>query len=189
MSKIKQLLELENECSSCKKCPLRAETKQVVFGEGNFDTPIMLVGEAPGAEEDKAGRPFVGKAGQLLDRILDACHTSKSEVYITNVVKCRPPQNRTPINNEINCCLPYLKKQIEIIDPKIIVCLGNTAARALINPNFMITRDREIAKKVNGRLVIPTFHPAALLRDPQKKILAWEDFKLVFKIAGKGELD
>lgn len=169
-------------CLACKRCPLRQGARGVVFGEGNPEASIMFVGEGPGADEDKLGRPFVGAAGQLLDRILAAAGLLRQDVYIANVVKCRPPANRVPHREEIEACLPLLQGQIELIDPPIIVCLGSVASRALIRPDFAITRERGYWYELDNRLVMPTFHPAALLRDPGKKKAVWEDIQLVVKL-------
>ncbi len=173
------LAELEEGCKSCTLCSLRSGCMQVVFGDGNPRARLMLVGEGPGAEEDRQGKPFVGAAGQLLDRILAAINLSRQRVYIANIVKCRPPGNRAPSNEEIIKCLPYLKQQIELIDPLIIVTLGAVATRVLLDPGASITRIRGNWVQHNGRFWMPTFHPAALLRDPGKKKPVWEDFKQV----------
>lgn len=153
----------------------------MVFGDGNSRARLMLIGEAPGADEDRAGIPFVGRAGQLLDRILTAAEIDREKVFITNIVKCRPPGNRIPLQPEVEACLPYLKKQIELIDPQIIVCLGALATKTLINKSAAITRDRGKWHNIDGRRVIATFHPAALLRDPSRKKDVWEDFKQVMQ--------
>ena len=154
----------------------------MVFGEGNPHAAIMFVGEGPGGEEDKLGRPFVGAAGQLLNRILTAAGLAREDVYIANVVKCRPPGNRQPQREEIAACLPLLQRQIMLIDPLIIVCLGAVAAQALIRPDFAITKERGRWHELGKRLVMPTFHPAALLRDPHKKKAVWEDMQQVVKL-------
>ena len=139
----------------------------------------MLVGEAPGADEDRQGLPFVGRAGQLLNRILEAIGMSREEVYITNVIKCRPPGNRLPEAGEVKECFPYLEKQIEIIDPEIVVCLGSLSTRTLIRKDAKITRMRGQWVKQGERWYMPTFHPAALLRDVNKKKPVWEDFQKI----------
>lgn len=175
-----QLQELKNKVLSCKKCALANSRTNVVFGEGFSEAKIMCIGEGPGYDEDIQGRPFVGKSGQLLNKILAACGFSRQEhVFITNIVKCRPPNNRVPLPEEQKMCLPYLYKQIEIINPKIIILLGATALNGLIDPNLRITKVRGIWINWYGRLVMPTFHPAALLRNPKLKYDAWKDFKLV----------
>lgn len=173
------LARLAREAAGCHRCPLRDGCTQVVFGEGNPDATLMLVGEGPGAQEDLEGRPFVGRAGQLLDRMLDAIGIARSEVYIANIVKCRPPGNRAPTPAEQDACYPYLQRQIELIQPEVILCLGATAARRLIGPTFSVTRDHGVWYDRAGRRVMATFHPAALLRDPAKKRVAWEDLKKV----------
>lgn len=174
-----ELARLEIQCRECSGCPLRSGCRQVVFGEGNPRARLMLIGEGPGADEDLIGRPFVGSAGKLLDRILDAAGFQRDELYITNVVKCRPPRNRVPAPSEVERCLLQLKKQIELIDPKIIVCLGALSTRTLIDGKASITRLRGRWHSIEGRSYMPTFHPAALLRDPNKKRPVWEDFKQV----------
>jgi uracil-DNA glycosylase len=176
---VPQLEELKITCQGCSLCQLRGGANQVVFGNGGSQATLMLVGEAPGADEDKTGIPFVGRAGQLLDRILVAAEIDREKIFITNVVKCRPPGNRLPLQPEVEACLPYLKKQIELINPRIIVCLGALATKTLIDKNSAITRDRGKWHKIDGRHVIATFHPAALLRDPSRKKDVWEDFKQV----------
>jgi uracil-DNA glycosylase len=173
------LEQLKQRCLACAACELRKGCRQVVFAKGDPLARMMLVGEGPGAEEDRAGIPFVGAAGQLLDRILDAAGLKRDELYITNVVKCRPPGNRLPAANEVEQCLHYLKGQIELIKPQIIVCLGALAARTLIDRNASITRIRGRWSLIEGRRYMPTFHPAALLRDTGKKRPVWEDFQKI----------
>ncbi len=174
-----KLNDLMNTALGCSQCNLRSSCSQVVFGEGNPRARLMLVGEAPGGDEDRLGRPFVGRAGQLLDRILKAVNIEREESYITNVVKCRPSANRLPFQSEVDSCRPYLVKQIEYINPGIVVCLGALATRTLIDRKASITRIRGQWYKKDNRRVIATFHPAALLRDPGKKMPVWEDFKQV----------
>ena len=175
----RDLDELARIAAGCRRCGLRDGCRGVVFGEGDPAARLMLVGEGPGATEDELGRPFVGRAGQLLDRILAAIGFRREQVYITNAVKCRPPNNRTPTEAEIRTCLPYLYAQIRLINPAIIVCLGSTAVRALIHPQARITRIRGIWQERWGLPIMPTYHPAAVLRDPAKKRPVWEDFKAV----------
>ncbi|NLS45721.1 MAG: uracil-DNA glycosylase [Firmicutes bacterium] len=170
---------LEIKCLKCSRCILREGRNKVVFGEGNPKAKVMFVGEGPGGEEDVQGKPFVGRAGQLLDKILASVSLSRSEVYITNIVKCRPPKNRMPNSDEILACSSYLSAQIKMINPLIIVCLGSLATRVLIDKNAKITRMRGQWHEINGILYMPTFHPAALLRDPSKKRPVWEDMKKV----------
>lgn len=168
---------LYEELQSCQKCGLCEKRTNVVPGEGNIHAAVMFVGEGPGKDEDLSGRPFVGPAGQLLDKMLMAIDLRREDVYIANVVKCRPPQNRTPQEHEAEACLPYLRSQFTLIRPKIIVCLGATAAKSLYDPEVRITRDRGkwICKK--GVWLLPTYHPAALLRDEGKKKEAWLDMQ------------
>lgn len=173
------LRELEEKTASCRRCKLREGCSQVVFGEGDPDALLMLVGEGPGRDEDRLGRPFVGRAGKLLDKILEAAGFQRKEVYIANVVKCRPPQNRNPLPEEINACYSHLQEQIKIIRPKIIVCLGAMSAKTLVDPRAQISKIRGKWVERQGIGIMPTFHPAALLRDPQKKTLVWQDFQQV----------
>ncbi len=177
--KPRSLTDLQRECLTCGKCDLRAGCTQVVFGEGNPRAKLMFVGEGPGQQEDIQGRPFVGAAGQLLDRILAAVGIRRDEVYITNIVKCRPPRNRLPTSEEAEACLPHLFTQIRAIKPKIIVCLGALATQTLIDKRARITRVRGNWFRKNGIMYMPTFHPAALLRDETKKRPVWEDMKQV----------
>ncbi|MFO8059956.1 MAG: uracil-DNA glycosylase [Bacillota bacterium] len=173
--------------SVCRKCSLRSGCRQVVFGEGDPEAELMFVGEAPGADEDRLGRPFVGRAGQLLNRILEACGLSREKVYITNIVKCRPQGNRTPTPDERETCIPYLRTQVRLIRPRIIVTLGAAATQGLIDPRAKITRMRGTWQNWQGIKVMPTFHPAALLRDPGKKAPTWQDMKLVMaELEGDG---
>lgn len=167
------------EVAGCTRCPLAQSRTHTVFGEGNLKAKLMFVGEGPGKDEDLQGRPFVGRAGKLLDDMLAAIGITRKEVYIANVVKCRPPNNRVPTVEEAKACLPYLRNQVAIIKPKIIVCLGATAAKYLIDPDFKITQQRGHWIERKGYWLIATFHPAAILRDPTKKKPAWEDFILI----------
>jgi uracil-DNA glycosylase len=171
---------LVDRALTCKKCHLSATRTNVAFGDGYINADIMCIGEGPGFYEDQKGLPFVGKSGQLLDKILGVCgFTRKDHVYIANIVKCRPPDNRTPTPEEREVCIPYLHKQIELINPKIIILLGATALQGLIDPNARITRLRGEWMEWQGRIVMPTFHPSALLRNQKLKYDAWEDFKKV----------
>ncbi len=167
------------EVAQCTRCRLCAGRTNTVPGEGSPHARIMWIGEGPGADEDRLGRPFVGRAGQLLTRIIRSMGLTREEVFIGNVVKCRPPGNRTPLPDEVGTCLPYLERQIALIQPKIIVLLGASALHALIDPSASITRMRGTWLTRNGIMVMPTFHPAALLRDPGKNRLVWEDMKKV----------
>ncbi|MFZ5596378.1 MAG: uracil-DNA glycosylase [Bacillota bacterium] len=179
---IKDLGELEKKVATCRRCGLRAGCSRVVFGEGNPSSRIVLCGEGPGADEDRLGRPFVGKAGQLLDKILEACGFNRREhVFILNTVKCRPPGNRAPTGEERAACRPNLDAQLRIINPVIIVLLGATALQEFIDSSGKITRMRGKWIEKNGVLVMPTYHPAALLRNPRLKVDAWIDFRQVVK--------
>lgn len=163
----------------CEACALAKTRRNVVIGDGNPHSGIMLIGEGPGHDEDVEGLPFVGAAGKLLDKMLASIELDRSKVYIGNIVKCRPPENRTPLDEECNACLPYLRAQTALIMPKLIVCLGRTAARYVYDENVRITRDRGEWKCKKGVWIIPTYHPAALLRDQSKKYEAWEDMKSI----------
>lgn len=177
---------IEALVGGCTKCRLHSTRTNAVPGEGNLDASLMFVGEGPGADEDVKGRPFVGAAGKLLDNIIVAMGLHREDVYIGNVVKCRPPANRLPEKDEMDSCLPFLERQIEIIDPKIIVLLGSTAYKAIIKDSREgITKARGQVIEQGGRLYVPTFHPAALLRDPSKKKDVWVDMKKVLSLMGK----
>lgn len=175
------LKQLNSICSKCNRCRLYENRTNVVFGEGNPQTDLMFVGEGPGSNEDRLGRPFVGKAGHLLDKMLKAINLTRDEIYITNIVKCRPPGNRNPQESEIEKCLPYLRWQVKIIKPKIIVSLGSISARVLIDENIKITKDRGRIFTKGKIKFIPSLHPAYLLRNPNAKKDSWEDFKLISK--------
>ncbi|MDZ7316726.1 MAG: uracil-DNA glycosylase [candidate division KSB1 bacterium] len=163
---------------SCMRCSLGKLRHQFVFGEGNPNARILLVGEAPGADEDRLGRPFVGEAGELLNKMLAAIGLQRSDVYICNLLKCRPPRNRDPLPEEIAVCRPYLLKQIELINPMTILCLGRFAAQSLLNTDEAISSLRQKWFTFNKAFVLVTYHPAALLRMPQYKRPAWEDLQL-----------
>lgn len=167
----------------CQQCPLATQGRaQVVFGVGNPYSKLMFVGEGPGRDEDKQGKPFVGRAGQLLDKIIEAMGFTRDDVYISNVVKCRPPSNRTPLPNESDSCKNLLLfKEIEIIQPKIICTLGATAAQALLGNDTRISNVRGQFKIFKDILVMPTYHPAYLLRNPAEKRTVWEDMKRVME--------
>ena len=164
---------------SCEKCRLCQTRTNVVLGEGNLRAALMFIGEGPGQQEDQSGRPFVGAAGQLLDKMLAAIGLKREQVYICNIVKCRPPGNRVPEADERAACMGYLREQVALVRPKVIVCLGSTPARALLGEDVRITRDRGVWRLKKGVWFMPTFHPAALLRDADKKRPAWEDFKAI----------
>jgi len=171
--------ELEAQIIGCNRCRLCEMRKHAVPGEGNRHARIMLVGEGPGAQEDQEGRPFVGAAGKLLDRMLLSIGLSREQVYIANVVKCRPPSNRTPQPDECRACLNYLRWQVKLIHPKMVVCLGNTAVQAIMDPQARISRVRGQVVERNGYILTATYHPAALLRDERLKVEAWQDLQKI----------
>ncbi|HUM56315.1 MAG TPA: uracil-DNA glycosylase [Bacillota bacterium] len=173
------LNELESIVKQCNKCPLAKTRINAVFGEGDKNSKIMFVGEGPGFHEDKSGKPFVGSAGQLFDDMLNAINLTRHDIFITNIVKCRPPQNRNPSEKECKSCIEYLRWQVKIIDPQIIVCLGAVAAKNIIENRFSITKNRGIWYKKGKFDIIATYHPAALLRDKKKKSDVWEDLKSI----------
>jgi DNA polymerase len=172
---------IEQQIAQCRRCRLCEQRHTIVLGEGSRRADIMLIGEGPGADEDAQGRPFVGKAGQLLDKMFSAIDIKREELYITNVVKCRPPGNRTPQDDEAQACLPLLRMQYALIQPKIVVCLGGTATRHVYDREAKITRVRGQWRDKSGTLFIPTYHPAALLRDETKKKEAWADLQSIAK--------
>ncbi len=161
--------ELRTACVSCEKCELCKTRTNCVFGVGNTNADIMFVGEAPGQQEDLSGTPFVGRAGQLLDKYLYAIDIKREDVYIANILKCRPPQNRDPRPDEEEACIDYLREQVKLINPKVIVCLGRISAMKLIKPDFKITQEHGMWFKKGNYLMTAVYHPAALLRDPRKK--------------------
>lgn len=173
--------EFDGRCLDCHKCRLCETRNNVVIGKGSKDAEIMFIGEGPGEQEDMTGVPFVGLAGQLLQKMLLAAGIDDSHYYICNVVKCRPPKNRVPLDDEITNCMNFLRYQFLLVRPKIIVCLGSTAAKAVIDKNFKITQQRGIWAERKGIHIIATYHPAALLRDESKKKPAWEDMKSIRK--------
>lgn len=173
-----ELDSLRNECLSCEKCPLCSGRHNVVFGVGNENARIMFVGEGPGEQEDLQGEPFVGKSGQLLDMYLSLIDLDrKDNIYIANIVKCRPPMNRDPKPEEQDICINYLREQVRLIKPRIIVCLGRIAAQKLISPDFRVTAQHGEFIEKGGMLFMGTFHPSALLRQESNKPLALEDFQ------------
>ena len=179
------LEELRREIGQCRRCRLHKGRKNLVFGEGSPGARLVFVGEGPGYEEDVAGRPFVGRSGRLLTRIIEnAMGLTRKEVYICNVVKCHPPGNRDPGADEIEVCLPFLKRQIQIIRPEVICCLGRVACQALIARDFRIKSQRGTWHSFEGIPLMPTFHPAYLLRNPSAKREVWEDIKKVMKKIG-----
>ena len=177
--------KLKEEALKCHRCQLREGANGVVMGEGNIDNKIMLIGEGPGANEDRLGRPFVGRAGKLMDKIFDAVNLKREELYITNVIKCRPPGNRVPNQNEFEACVSILRAEIELIEPKVIVTLGSTATKYLIDPEESITNVRGKWFKRGNIFILPTFHPAYLLRNEKMKKYSWHDFKLIKKAADR----
>ncbi len=182
------LAKLKDICKACTKCTLSETRKNVVFGEGNPNARLMFVGEAPGATEDETGRPFVGRGGELLNAYLEAFDMKREDVFIANIVKCRPPDNRDPRPDEEAACIGYLEEQIDIIKPRVIVCLGRVAATKLISPDFKITKQHGMWFKRNGYDITATLHPAALLRDPNKKPMSFEDFKAIKLMLDKVEV-
>ena len=168
---------LQQRCLNCRACGLAESRKNVVFGMGNPHAEVLFVGEAPGASEDEQGLPFVGKAGQLLDDMLSMIGLHRDRVYITNSIKCRPPQNRDPLNTEKEACAGYLQQQLKLMQPKIIVCLGRISAIEMIKPDFKITQEHGQFFEKNGVLMTALYHPAALLRDADKKPDTFVDLK------------
>ena len=175
------LAELETYLEGCSLCPLSEQRNNIVFGVGNPNARLVLVGEAPGREEDEQGIPFIGEAGKLLDKILGAMHLSREEVYICNVLKCRPPDNRDPQPDEIAACEPFLKQQLALIQPELIVTLGRFAAQELLKTKTPIGKLRGQWHEYEGIPLMPTFHPAYLLRNPSGKRPVWEDMQQVMQ--------
>ena len=171
--------ELESSIKDCNKCKLCTGRNNIVFGTGNKNASLMFIGEGPGADEDIQGEPFVGKAGQLMNKAFEALDIKREEVYIANIVKCRPPQNRNPEADEAKACMDYLRNQVLLIKPKIIVLLGNVALKNILGEEYGITNSRGKWIEKKGIWYMPTFHPAALLRDDSKKIDFWRDLKLI----------
>ena len=169
--------ELREKCLNCQACGLRRTCTQVVFGVGDPNAEVLFIGEAPGANEDQQGEPFVGRAGKLLDDMLAMIGLSRKNIYITNSVKCRPPENRDPLGEEKDACRGYLRQQVRLMKPKIIVCLGRISAMELIKPDFKIGREHGQFFDRSGTLMMALYHPAALLRDPRKKPETFEDLK------------
>ena len=170
---------LYEECIHCQKCGLAETRTNVVFGEGARDAEVMFIGEGPGEQEDRTGRPFVGRAGQLLDDMLAMIDLKREKVFIGNMVKCRPPQNRDPLNIEQEACIGYLRNQVALLKPKIIVCLGRIAAMKLIKEDFKITREHGQWIEKAGVWMMAMYHPSALLRDPRKRPETFEDLKIL----------
>jgi uracil-DNA glycosylase len=182
--KVKALAVVESRVNICVQCPLHQGRTQAVPGAGNPNADLVFVGEAPGYEEDKQGRPFVGKAGHLLTKIIEAMQLTREDVFICNVIKCRPPENRNPEPEEIITCQPYLVEQLRIIQPKVICAMGKFAAQTLIGTTTSITRLRGSWYEYQGIPLMPTFHPAYLLRYPEKKRLVWQDIQQVMARLG-----
>jgi uracil-DNA glycosylase family 4 len=182
--KVDSLENVIADLQGCMRCKLCERRKTVVVGEGNPRAKLVFVGEGPGEQEDRQGRPFVGKAGQLLDRMINAMNLQRGDVYIVNVVKCRPPGNRNPELDEIEACSPFLHRQLDLIRPQVIVALGKFAAQTLLQTEERITRLRGRFYPYRGAKLMPTFHPAFLLRNPDAKREAWQDLKAVAKELG-----
>ena len=170
---------LARECAACQKCELSQTRTNCVFGVGNPHADLMFVGEAPGEQEDLSGTPFVGRAGQLLDKFLYAVDIKREDVYIANILKCRPPKNRDPLPTEEEACIGYLREQVRLIQPKVIVCLGRIAAMKLIKSDYKITQEHGTWVQKGNYLMTAVYHPAALLRDPRKKEDMLEDMKKI----------
>jgi len=178
------LAELKNEVTQCTACSLHKTRQQIVFGEGCNETPLVCIGEAPGEEEDKSGLPFVGKAGQLLTKMLEAINIDRNNIYICNVLKCRPPMNRDPNSDEVASCSGYLDRQLAILKPRYILALGRIAAKRLLKLDYTMAQFRTQMHDYNGIPVLVTYHPSALLRNPNWKQPAWEDLQKLQKLLG-----
>jgi len=190
-NEVRDLSELETfheKIRGCLRCELGRTRQNFVFGSGRHDSDIMFIGEAPGEQEDRTGKPFVGAAGELLTKIIEAMNLKRDDVYICNILKCRPPNNRDPRNSEIETCEPYLVKQIELVKPRVICVLGRFAAQTLLRSNESMGRLRLTSHSFRGIPVIATYHPAALLRNPQWKRPTWEDIKKVRRLSDGVEL-
>ncbi len=178
---IESFEELEKEIKDCQKCKLCHNRNNIVIEDGDRQSKVMMIGEGPGADEDEQGVPFVGKAGKLMNQAFKGIGFEREKIYIANIVKCRPPMNRNPEQDEINACIDYLRTQVMLVKPKIIVLLGNVALKAILGEEYSITKARGKWIEKKGIRYMPTFHPAALLRDEQKKIDFWKDLKEVKK--------
>jgi DNA polymerase len=185
LEKSSTLDDLRTFIGDCQRCKLAPRRTNLVFGVGNPNADLMFVGEAPGADEDEQGIPFIGRAGQLLTRIIEAIDLRRDDVYIANIIKCRPPQNRNPEPDEVASCEPFLFHQIDVIKPKVIVALGKYAAQTLLRRETPISRLRGQVFDYRGARLVPTFHPAYLLRNPSSKREVWEDMKLVKRLLGQ----
>ena len=179
MEKREALQKLYEQCNACQKCSLHQSKHSCVFGVGNPNADLMFVGEAPGEQEDLSGTPFVGRAGQLLDKFLYAVDIDREDVYIANILKCRPPKNRDPLPEEEDACIDFLREQVRIIQPKIIVCLGRIAAMRLIKPDFKITKEHGVWFDKGAFSMCAVYHPAPLLRDPRRKEEMLVDMKSI----------
>lgn len=182
--KLSSLLDVSLDIGDCRRCKLHKTRKNIVFGEGSVNSKLLFVGEAPGHDEDVEGRPFVGKAGQLLTKIINAMGFAREDVYIANVIKCRPPENRNPEPDEITACETFLKRQVSIIKPAVIIAMGKFAVQTLLKTEIPISTLRGTFKEYNGVKLMPTFHPAYLLRNPESKRLVWDDMKQVMRCLG-----
>ena len=180
-----ELLKIAAEIAGCKRCPLHSTRIQTVPGQGNPRPEIMFVGEAPGADEDEQGLAFVGRAGQLLTKMIEAMGFTREEVFIANIAKCRPPENRPPTPEEMATCLPFLRRQIAVIKPKVVVALGAVSVRGLLQNETPISKVRGLWQEMDGIAVMPTFHPAYLLRNPPAKKEVWDDLQAVLKRLGR----
>jgi uracil-DNA glycosylase len=181
-----RLTQLAEEVKGCTRCSLHRERTQTVFARGNGSSGVVFIGEGPGEEEDRQGEPFVGPAGQLLDRMIAAMQLARDDVYVCNIVKCRPPRNRKPEPDEMNQCRPFLEEQLDLLQPRVLVALGATAVQGLLGTTEGITRLRGQWKLYRGRVpVMPTFHPAYLLRQPQAKREVWDDLREVLRHLGR----
>jgi len=178
---VESLEAIRKDLGDCRRCGLSASRHHIVFGEGSPTAKIVFVGEGPGFDEDRSGRPFVGAAGQLLTRIIEAIRLSRQDVYICNVIKCRPPNNRNPLPEEIETCAPFLMRQLAAIGPMFICALGKFAAQTLLNSTLPISKLRGRFYEVRGIRIIPTYHPAFLLRNENRKREVWEDMKLLMR--------
>jgi uracil-DNA glycosylase family 4 len=179
--------EIRVDLGECIRCSLHSHRTHIVFGEGNPSARVVLVGEGPGREEDRLGRPFVGPAGKLLDRIIASMGWRRQDVYICNVIKCRPPRNRDPLPDEIEACGPFLRRQLQAIRPQAILALGSFAAQFLLSSQQTISRLRNHVYQFEGIPVVPTYHPAYLLRNPLQKRQAWKDVQLLLSLLQKGD--
>lgn len=178
-SKGERLSEIKEECLKCQKCPLAKTRTNLVFGKGDPEAKLMFIGEAPGEQEDLSGLPFVGAAGKLLDKYLGFIGLTSDDVYIANILKCRPPKNRDPLPEEEDACIDHLRAQTAVISPRIIVCLGRIAAMRIIKSDFRITKEHGLWFKKGNYMIMAVYHPAALLRDPQRKEEMLMDFRKI----------